>query len=374
VIGRSPQLAADLRNAMTELRRREGEGCAAPGRADLHAVGGSVFASIYSREPYELIPRTDVDWFIGVLRELHATALPSKADNGLISPAAFDPALAAETKRGLDNVRAVWGVWLDNDGGDLTHQEFARLFPRLRMAVCNSYSSTPEATRWRVFIPTTCAMSVAAYEAIGGQIMLTLNRAGYWSDQQLAENPRIKSRLRHGFDMSKVVPSSLFYLPCQAKHPQGSFFVDHAGAMRLPLDPFAWAGYAANRARPEPVPLKVAVAPAAPSPGADPIPPNASPAKRAAMAQRLAERDRSFGAEQERRQQEAIAAWRESPAGTGHEAFFRLAVGLARSGLPLHEVMSTLYLEAGVARHPQQRRGEIKDIMRRLGTPWAKAA
>ena len=67
----------------------------------------------------------------------------------------------------------VWGIWLDNDGGDLTHQEFARLFPRLRMVICNSYSSTPEKPRWRVFIPTTVAMPIVAHEAICQQIMRT---------------------------------------------------------------------------------------------------------------------------------------------------------------------------------------------------------
>ena len=364
VLGRAPHLAADLRRQMTEFGRGRDESLSAMGRADLHAMGGTLFASIYSREPFEAMERGDADTFIEALRRLHATALPAKEESGLISPAIFDPALSAETSRGLDNVRAVWGIWLDNDGGDLGHEAFARLFPRLRMVICNSYSSTPQAPRWRVFIPTTCAMSLAAYRAIAGQIMLTLNRAGYWSDRQLADNPRIRSRLRHGFDMSKLVPSSLFYLPCQAKRPEGSFFVDHDDARRAPLDPFAWAGYAANRARPEPAP--VAAAPAPPQPSVEPIPMRVSPAKRAAMEKLRAERDRGFAAERARRREEAVAAWRQSPAGTGHEAFFRLALGLVRAGLPLPEVMATLHQEASFARHPEERRREIKDIVRTL--------
>ena len=36
-----------------------------------------------------------------------------------------------------------------------------------RMVIINSYSSTPEAPRWRVFIPTTIAMPIAAHRAIG---------------------------------------------------------------------------------------------------------------------------------------------------------------------------------------------------------------
>ena len=49
--------------------------------------------------------------------------------------------------------------------------------------------------------------------------MRTVNRAGYWSQKQLDADPRIKSRKTHGFDMGKLTPSSLFYLPCQAENP-----------------------------------------------------------------------------------------------------------------------------------------------------------
>ena len=87
------------------------------------------------------------------------------------------------------------------------------------MVISNSYSSTPEKPRWRAFIPTTIAMPIAAYKAIGEQIMRTVNRAGYWSQKQLEADPRIKSRKTHGFDMGKLTPSSLFYLPCQAENP-----------------------------------------------------------------------------------------------------------------------------------------------------------
>jgi hypothetical protein len=157
--------------------------------------------------------------------------------NGLISPSIFDPAMVDDTSRGLANIQAIWGIWLDNDGGDLSPYEFARLFLRLRILIFNSHSSTPEKARWRVFIPTTVAMPIAVHKAITGQIMLTMNRAGYWSRKQLEGDPRIKSRGHHGFDMGKLVPSSLFYLPCQAANAADSFFTDFDGKARLPLDP-----------------------------------------------------------------------------------------------------------------------------------------
>ena len=95
-------------------------------------------------------------------------------------------------------------------------------------------------------------MPIAAHKAIGEQIMRTLNRAGYWSKKQLETNERIKSRKHHGFDMGKLTPSSLFYLPCQAENPANSFFIDHNSPGRQPLDPYVWAGYAANHHRPPP--------------------------------------------------------------------------------------------------------------------------
>ena len=98
---------------------------------------------------------------------------------------------------------------------------------------------------------------VAAHRAIAQQIMRTLNRDGYWSKKQLEVNERIKSRKHHGFDMGKLVPSSLFYLPCQARDPANSFFIDHDAPGRVPIDPYVWAGYAANHHRPAPEPVEV---------------------------------------------------------------------------------------------------------------------
>jgi len=245
----SPAIA-ELRQQMSEFNFGKDTALSTVGRADLDAIGGTVYASIYHAEPLDFFPRDDIDAFIDGLRYFHQFSYENKEMNGLISPAIFDPSLADETKRGLANIRAIWGIWLDNDGGDLTHEEFARLFPRLRMLIVNSFSSTPEKPRWRVFIPTTVAMPIAAHRAIAEQIMRTLNRAGYWSKKQLEANDRIKSRKHHGFDMGKLTPSSLFYLPCQAEDPANSFFIEHNSPDRAPLDPYEWAGYAANHRRP----------------------------------------------------------------------------------------------------------------------------
>ena len=57
--------------------------------------------------------------FIGGLRWWHQFSYERKEANGLISPSIFDQSLSEDTSRGLANIRAIQGIWLDNDGGDL---------------------------------------------------------------------------------------------------------------------------------------------------------------------------------------------------------------------------------------------------------------
>ena len=133
----SPAIA-ELRQQMSEFGHGKDTTLSTMGRADLRWLGGTVYSSIYSAEPLDFFPRDDIEAFIDGLRWLHQFAYERKEANGLISPSIFDPSLSEDTSRGLANIRAIWGIWLDNDGGDLTHQEFARLFPRLRMVICNS--------------------------------------------------------------------------------------------------------------------------------------------------------------------------------------------------------------------------------------------
>ena len=80
--------------------------------------------------------------------------------------------------------------------------------------------------------------------------------------------------------MGKLTPSSLFYLPCQAENPVHSFFIDHNSASRQPLDPYVWAGYAANHHRPEPEPsatVATTVTPTVAEPVQQPMPPTVCP-------------------------------------------------------------------------------------------------
>jgi hypothetical protein len=177
------------------------------------------------------------------------------------------------------------------------------------MVIFNSYSSTADKPRWRVFIPTTVAMPIAAYKAIGEQIMRTVNRADYCSKEQLAAN--------------HVRPAS----------PEPS----------------------------EPVAETIA----------EPVQPLMSPTKcpkLRRMRELLAE-EAAAKVQNDRAQRQAVAIqkWRSALPRHGNRAFFELGVDLRGAGLSMVEIDSVLRQEAGYARHPTERRREIKNIMRRLG-------
>lgn len=327
---------------------------------------GSALASKYATRPFQYLDLTEDDDFIGLLRDLHDEVATTKEDNILLSPACFDPDVAdVETSRGLANITHVRGIWLDNDGGDLTHHQFADLFPHLRIVVWNTHSSTPQNPRWRAFIPTTYAMSVDVHRCIMARIETSLHRAGYRSQKEIetAKGPRHKPWRCHGFDTSKFNAASLFYAPCQAAHPDGSFFVDYNDKKRAPLDLCVWLEECVRSLRPEPEPeaAPVAVEPVAPS-----LPEGVSDGLKA-LQQVLAEmKARTAASSQQSRIEKAINTWKSAPPGTGNDAFFRLAVALKRAGLDDRQIRQHLSAEANGANSPSDRRNEIRSIMRSL--------
>ena len=316
------------------------------------ATGIPVFMDRFESEPFAHFDYESHDAFIADLRDLHSRTVDSKEAAGLLSPAFFDPGLSSDTSRGIANVRHLRGIWLDNDGGDLTRLDFVRLFPGLRMVVWNTYSSTSEKPRWRAFIPTTEAMTLEVHRMILRQILSDLNRQGYWSEEQLAKNSGIKRRRTHGFDLSKLNAASLFYLPCQAADPLGSFFEDHSGGGRSALEPVKW--------------VRRAVRSGAADGGAEA---SDSPSRDGMPDVPVAEGDdRCLDAVLASRKAAAIAEWTmaNQQRGQGHRAFYRLALRLRGAGLDLSEMRHVLEEEARWARSPADRRGEIAGIIRKF--------
>ncbi len=290
----------------------------------------TIFGSIFASTGEAITDVADIDTFISELRGCHGDVFDDKHQNALISPAAFDPAKSANTSRGIENITHIWGIWLDNDGGDLSWREFQKKFPDLRMVCMNTWTGKD---RYRVFIPTTEPMSLESHKYVVDYMMGQLN--GYFDDRTAEYLAKIGKRVkRHGFDTSKFVPSSLFYLPCQAEDPMDSFFEDFEGDA---LDPWEW-GVAAIAMSQDPEITRQQLEftndnVESRQGGSD---------KLNALRDKLESEDASIG--KTAGIANAIAVYKSTPSGMGlrHTGFFRLGLALKRFGLNENEIVENL--------------------------------
>ncbi len=108
---------------------------------------------------------------------------------------------------------------------------------------------------------------------------------------------------------------------------------------RAPLDPFIWAGYAANHAQPpETVEIFEIVQP---KPVPQRMPETSGPKLRVVRDLTRGEAE-DGSAEIAMRQQAAIDKWHSTGAGNGNAAFFQLGVDLRRTGMNDNEVRTIL--------------------------------
>jgi hypothetical protein len=332
------------------------------------AFGGSLFHDVGRKHPAahagSLGPADFIDW----LRELHGRQVEKK-HAWLWSPAEFERTDGVTTGRGLANITAIWGVWMDNDGGDLSADEFAAMFPHLMMVIHNSASSTTDAPRWRAIIPTTCAMTIEVHREVMSQLRQALNRRGYFDKRQIAK--RMEKGLSgrfHGFDHTKYTAASMFYLPAQsAAGPDASFFLTFDGGKRRAINPYDWIDRTIINHRPEPQPEPV-------QPVQQPLPATACP-KLMRMRELIAEEEAAKAkANLVQRQSAAIERWRYALPGDGNGAFFQLGVDLRSAGMSLADIGTKLWQEASYGRHPSERRAQIKYIMRSLPGSFCRLA
>lgn len=324
--------AAERQRAYRERRRLQKLAeLDAVNQGDAAPTSVSVFGSIYDPVPEVTLSYADIDAFIAELREAWAQSVDGKDDNALLSPATFDANLAEDTSRGLANVRAVHGIWLDNDGGDLSYRRFARLFPRLQMVFMNTHSTTARNARYRVFIPTALAMTPTVHQEILLTIEQVLNHEGYYSPKQIdvarAVGRSVSGRKLHGFDLSKFAANSLFYMPSQAADAPASFFEELRDTPRQVLDPYTWINNSII-------------------PDRDPEAQNALPP--------IAEQRLGDVGSQDRQVHRAIEIYTATPrgCGLGHGAVMALVRRLSNAGLTLGEVR--FQAQQGLARRPRR--------------------
>lgn len=298
---------------------------------------GTIFDSIYDTDISLRLPQT-ADGFIQFLKDAHKCRLVSKDDHFLVCPSVFNLVPVEGTKlRSRANVMFTRGIWFDNDGGGLTPDEFARLFPKIRMVIFNTFSSTSGCLRWRCFIPTNIAMTQEAHKLVMTQLLNIIRNEGYQLGAGGDEAGKGGLPRPSGFDTSKFGCEALFYAPCQANDPSGTFFRDYNDEGRCELDVRAVIANCNSRILDEFI-------------EDDSVEPEVL-------------LDVSTPANQQTMILSAINRWRSAQKGSGNIGFFKLALSLHRSGLDRRELINTLQREAHHAHSPGQRKAQIKSIV-----------
>ena len=260
----------------------------------------------------------------------------TKIDNCLICPSFFDG-----KPRTRDNVVFANGVFLDMDGmkpkidkttGEVIQagkppihpDEFAKLFPHLRMTIFNSYSSTTDWIRYRIYIPTDRVMTAKEYMSVTSSMVDLLPKDA-------------------GIDKTKIYPESIFYLPCQAGNPFGNFFQIFGNDERkvLFVDDWVLADYAVDEGEAQ-----------------------------GGLARRSAEpivRD-------DEKVRKAIDNWSPAtaPKGCGNDHTFILACQLKKAGVEQHEAKAIMLQEAGKCHSRQSQSDRRKQVEYLMTNQWHK--
>ncbi|PXW53727.1 hypothetical protein [Methylobacterium sp. B4] len=199
---------------------------------------GSYFNNYLSTDPF-VISKTE-DQFIRYLKDHSKNVYTSKNEIPCVSGALFDVDKSDDTDRGNDNVELVRGMWIDIEKGTMTHNDFSRAFPQLRMVAYNTFRHTLERMRCRIYIPTNRVMKDTEYRMIHKEIVYVLETKGYRSGKLADDICRESLQGNyHGID-SLPHPCAVFALPCQAQERQASFFKEYKGDRRAPLDVDSW--------------------------------------------------------------------------------------------------------------------------------------
>ncbi|MGU3329451.1 hypothetical protein ACLBXB_21175 [Methylobacterium mesophilicum] len=179
-----------------------------------------------------------------------------KDDVPLVSSAFYNPLYEGEKKRGKQAVVFASGVMLDFDDTDLEPKDLAKILSDLQLLTYSTYSNSPNNLRYRAYIPTTRPMFIPEYKVLVDGIIRSIEEAGYFGKDQSPAKPNgsdaeggrdrftappiIEGPVkRHGIDMGKRGPYSLFHLPCRSPNG-GGFCIDHSGPGRGPLDVNVW--------------------------------------------------------------------------------------------------------------------------------------
>lgn len=302
------------------------------------------------------------DELVSIFRESSEERHAAKGDCLLWGPAHFVDRVGGHA-RAYANIAYCRHVVLDNDGGDLTPEQFAMSFPGLRMVLYSTWSSSRDCLKWRVLIPTGHLVDIEGYKLLTGHIIARLNDHGWFAAREFERDPdlALTANGTHGFDVSKLNPSNILYLPSRGAHPEDAFFIDMSGAPRAPIPVFEWL-------------KSIAVPPEPPALPPPPPPRTANPkasAKLQALQTALLGKDEIRLREgRDRRVDAALERWRTEGdlPGRRDEGWWRLACDLSLAGVDEAEYRATMRAAADASTAGD--RGALKAKVTRM---WARA-
>jgi len=154
------------------MARRAGCGVDAGGRRTL-APGADRPMGTCWPSLFEVHGRVFPLWGAFLARTRAPTAYRSKESLPRWAPVVFDGGLRRKA-----NVRACYGVGLDVDAGRATRAALEDAFGDLHALVHTTWSSTPEASRWRVIVPTSRRITGGEYSRCHRYLCILAERAG----------------------------------------------------------------------------------------------------------------------------------------------------------------------------------------------------
>lgn len=295
---------------------------------------GTIFDGFYAKRGDAL--HCDFDYLFETLVEAQSASYANtdKHAASLISPAFYTPIPNVKEERGEANVVFAKNIILDNDGGTLTPDHFAAIFPSWEMIVHSSWTNTEN--KWRAIIRTDLAMCCETYRDVCKYIVETLERNRIYHTDDIAKDQRIaKSHLySHKLDKTKLNPASIYYLPTLGADPQRAFLRHLKGENRSAMDVAAvmqLAPVAPEQTLLAPSPVHVA-------PAHSTLSDTASPALKT-LAQTLRDQQHaSYAAAKAQKVQEALASASFAP-GQRDAEIWRLMMRLHNAGCTEQEAI-----------------------------------
>ncbi len=186
--------------------------------------------------------RLTISDLMAFLREQSRRKVTKKAE-GLFNLSVFDPPEGTDDYRTLEHFQSASGLVLDFDDGEMSPQEFERIFwseagrgRKISFVLMNTFSRRADRlNKFRVVIPfRRPAKSVEEFHAAYDYILRRIEERGYRKPPRIPNGPDLDAG---GLDRSSRSPTQIFYWPCtNAAHPDAAFFrvwgIARVGAIR----------------------------------------------------------------------------------------------------------------------------------------------